>query len=122
MKQQVLKTGLGYFTKNGKVISKFELPKGPHKFEDDVEVVEVETREDLSQVEVYVEKPEDRLPESERYAYLRQQEYPSTSEMVVALWEKLVENRPEALEALQAKREAVKQKNPKANKRVKTNR
>lgn len=116
MKQVTLKTGFGYFVKNGKIISKFEFPKGAHKIEDDVEVVEVETREALSQVEVYIEKPEDRLPEAERYAYLRQQEYPSTNEMLVALWESLVENRPQAIQELQAKRQAVKEKFPKPGK------
>lgn len=43
----------------------------------------------------------------------RQKEYPRTDELVVALWERLVEGRPEASEALQAKREAIKQKYPK---------
>lgn len=35
--------------------------------------------------------------------------------MIVALWEKVIENRPESADALQAKRVAVKAKIPKAN-------
>lgn len=48
---------------------------------------------------------------------LREREYLkdgiTTEALVVALWEKVVENRPESLEALQAKRLAVKAKIPK---------
>ncbi len=47
------------------------------------------------------------------YADLRRAEYPSTDELVVALWEKVIEGRTENALALQAKREAVKIKYPK---------
>ena len=40
-------------------------------------------------------------------------EYPSRDEMIVALWEMVVENRPETAEALQARREEIKAKYPK---------
>jgi hypothetical protein len=39
--------------------------------------------------------------------------YPHKDEMVVALWEMIVENRPEAAQALQARREAIKLQFPK---------
>ena len=42
------------------------------------------------------------------YEDLRRAEYPSTDEMVIALWEKVVEGKPEVATILQAKREAVK--------------
>ena len=51
------------------------------------------------------------------YAFKRQAEYLKegiTSEaLIVALWEQIVENRPEAAQTLQAKRTAVKAKHPK---------
>ena len=47
------------------------------------------------------------------YAVERAKEYPSTSALVVALWEKIVEGRPEAADALQNQRLAVKAKWPK---------
>lgn len=43
----------------------------------------------------------------------RRNEYPPTDAMVVALWERIVEGRPEAAAALQAQREGVKAKYPK---------
>ncbi len=53
-----LKTGLGYIkNKEGKIISKFDLPIGEHNFPDDVEVVEVESREELAKIEVAPEEP-----------------------------------------------------------------
>ena len=39
--------------------------------------------------------------------------FPQTDELVVALWEKIVEDRPEAADALQVKREKVKEDYPK---------
>ena len=44
----------------------------------------------------------------------RKAEYPTTDELVVALWESIVEGRNEALASLQEKRLAVKKKYPKA--------
>lgn len=43
----------------------------------------------------------------------RKKEYPPTDELVVALWEKIIENKPESADALQAERIKVKQKYPK---------
>lgn len=47
------------------------------------------------------------------YDERRRAEYPPTDEMVVALWERVVEGRPEASDALEARRQAVKAKYPK---------
>ena len=43
----------------------------------------------------------------------RQAEYPTTLELIVALWEDFIENRPEASKELQLKRLAIKKKYPK---------
>jgi len=43
-----------------------------------------------------------------KYIRSRQAEYPSINELVVALWEQIIEGRPESAAILQAKREAVK--------------
>jgi len=63
-----LKTGFGY-TKDaqGRIIMKFELPQGEHLFPDDVEVVEVESLEELNLIEVYQE-PEPLHPLAKEYA------------------------------------------------------
>lgn len=47
------------------------------------------------------------------YAAERRKEYPSCDALVVALWERDVEGRPESADALQKQREAVKAKWPK---------
>lgn len=39
--------------------------------------------------------------------------YPSRDDMIVALWEMIIENRPETAQALQARREQIKQQFPK---------
>lgn len=77
--------------------------------------------------EIAPHKPGDRLildPENPRraivapppaptYADLRAREYPPTDALVVALWERFIEGRPEASEALEAQRQAIKAKHPK---------
>lgn len=52
-------------------------------------------------------------PPPPSYTELRRAEYPSADELIVALWEKVVEGRPEAAADLQTKREAIKAKYPK---------
>ena len=47
------------------------------------------------------------------YARKRQEEYPSIDELVVALWEGVVEERMAAVTSLEGKRQAVKTKYPK---------
>lgn len=44
---------------------------------------------------------------------VRAKEYPSVDELIVALWEKVVEGRTDAADALEVKRQAVKAKHPK---------
>jgi|TARA_R110000824_G_scaffold72792_1_gene185548 hypothetical protein len=47
------------------------------------------------------------------YARKRLEEYPSTNELVVALWEGVVEERMQAVTQVEIKRQAVKAKYPK---------
>jgi len=49
-----LKTGLGYIRRisDGKIITKFNLPAGKHPFPDDVEVIEVSSKEELEKIVV----------------------------------------------------------------------
>ena len=51
--------------------------------------------------------------DSQEYARNRQAEYPSINELVVALWEGVVEERMASVTALEAVRQAVKTKYPK---------
>jgi len=74
--------------------------------EADIEVKFVTDEEYQAIIEA--EKPEPT------YADLRRAEYPSTHDMTVALWEDIVEGRPEARIALQELRTAIKAKYPKS--------
>ena len=47
------------------------------------------------------------------YSRKRKEEYPSTDDLIVALWENVVEERASAVVSLEAKRQAVKTKYPK---------
>ena len=51
--------------------------------------------------------------DSQEYARNRQAEYPSIDDLIVALWENVVEERASAVVSLEAKRQAVKTKYPK---------
>ena len=51
--------------------------------------------------------------DAQEYARNREAEYPSVDELVVALWEGVVEERMAAVTQLEAKRQAVKLKYPK---------
>ena len=51
--------------------------------------------------------------DAQEYARNRQTEYPSIDELVVALWEGVVEERMAAVTSLEGKRQAVKAKYPK---------
>jgi len=51
--------------------------------------------------------------DAQAYARKRKAEYPSVDELVVALWEGVVEERMHAVTQLQIKRQAVKAKYPK---------
>ena len=51
--------------------------------------------------------------DSQAYARNRQAEYPSINDLIVALWENVVEERASAVISLEAARQAVKTKYPK---------
>tara|TARA_S200002703_G_C3766172_1_gene235852 strand:- start:738 stop:1079 length:342 start_codon:yes stop_codon:yes gene_type:complete len=51
--------------------------------------------------------------EKQAYTRLRQSEYPTINALIVALWEKVVEGRSESADALEVKRQEVKNANPK---------
>lgn len=51
--------------------------------------------------------------DTSEYARKRESEYPSVNELIVALWEGVVEERMAAVTKLEAKRQAVKLKYPK---------
>jgi len=51
--------------------------------------------------------------DAQEYARNRQAEYPSINDLIVALWENVVEERASAVVSLEAKRQAVKTKYPK---------
>jgi hypothetical protein len=50
---------------------------------------------------------------SKEYSRIRESMYPSEKDLIVALWEMVVENRPEAANYLQENRDAVKNQIPK---------
>jgi hypothetical protein len=51
--------------------------------------------------------------DAQEYARNRQSEYPSLNDLIVALWENVVEERASAVISLEADRQAVKTKYPK---------
>lgn len=51
--------------------------------------------------------------DSNAYARTRQQNYPSKDDLIVALWEKVMEGRGESADALEVKRQEVKTAHPK---------
>lgn len=55
----------------------------------------------------------DSMKPVQTYEDLRRAEYPSTDELIIALWEQVVEGRPESAAILQAKREKIKLSYPK---------
>ena len=59
--------------------------------------------------------PPDKQPGDEDYdhAYERAKVYPDLNDLIVALWEQVVEDRPEAATALEVDRQAVKDRFPK---------
>ena len=56
---------------------------------------------------------EEQINDAEAYSKKRKAEYPSVDELIVALWEGVVEERMAAVTKLEAKRQAVKLKYPK---------
>lgn len=51
--------------------------------------------------------------DSQAYARNRQAEYPSTDDLIIALWENVVEERAASVISLEATRQAIKAKYPK---------
>ena len=51
--------------------------------------------------------------DAQEYARNRQAEYPSLNELIVALWENVVEERAASVVSLESKRQAIKAKYPK---------
>lgn len=51
--------------------------------------------------------------DAQAYARTRQQNYPNTDDLIVALWEKVMEGRSESADALEVKRQEIKTANPK---------
>ena len=51
--------------------------------------------------------------QASQYQRDRLQEYPNTNDLIVALWEKVVEGRSESADALEVKRQEVKTAHPK---------
>ena len=51
--------------------------------------------------------------DTQEYARNREAEYPSINELIVALWENVVEERAASVISLEATRQAIKAKNPK---------
>ena len=67
----------------------------------------------LTDVEKQTLVDEWNAPDTRPYEQKRQEEYPSINELIVALWENVVEERASAVVSLEAKRQAVKTKYPK---------
>jgi hypothetical protein len=99
--------GIKYVNENGEIVSclkgnnpeykKFEKWHSEHP---DFSIADIPTSE------------EDELNKNRKIEYYNQSCTPD--ELIVALWEYVVENRPAAMNELQAKRLAVKQKYPKS--------
>ena len=52
--------------------------------------------------------------DAKSYARSRQQKYPNTNDLIVALWEKVIEGRSESADALEVKRQQIKTEHPKS--------
>jgi hypothetical protein len=82
--------------------------KGNNAFDQNgtpVEVDEVKVSDELTRLQAEYD--------SQEYARLRQAEYPSIDELVVAMWEGVVEERMASVTRLEGVRQAVKEKYPK---------
>ena len=65
MKTITVKTGFGYFSKDGYIIAKAELPPGEHTVDDDYNYIEVNSKSDLKQIGVYCDPVEAAKVEAE---------------------------------------------------------
>lgn len=81
--------------------------------EDGEEVVTPATTREVTPART-VDHPAGTLPNPEYdYVSLRLRDYPDVNDLIIALWEKVVEDRPDAATALETDRQAVKAKFPK---------
>ena len=56
-KEIEVKTGYGYFTKDGEIISKYNLPPGIHTIDDDEDFVELQTEKETNAIKIYAPPP-----------------------------------------------------------------
>ena len=70
-----------------------------------VEIDEIKIAEEVKRLQAEFD--------AQAYARNRQKDYPSTDDLIVALWEKVMEGRSESADALEVKRQQVKTANPK---------
>ena len=81
--------------------------------EDGEEVVTPATTREVTPART-VDHPAGTLPNPEYdYVSLRLRDYPAVNDLIIALWEKVVEDRPDTATALEVERQAVKAKFPK---------
>ena len=82
MKNFKTQTGLGYLRKvsNGKIYAKVDLPPGDHKIEDDYEFVEVNSQQELDQIEI---DPEPKTEKQQREEMIAQQIYLNNRQMAI---------------------------------------
>ena len=90
-----------------------EDPDNP-AYTEDVPAVMSEDGEEVVTPATTIDHPAGTLPNPEYdYVALRLRDYPSLDDLSVAIWEKVVEDRPEAAAELQTAREVVKVRFPK---------
>ena len=70
-----------------------------------VEIDEIKIAEEVKRLQAEFD--------AQAYARNRQKDYPSTDDLIVALWEKVMEGRSESADALEVKRQQVKTAHPK---------
>jgi len=81
--------------------------------EDGKEVVTPATTREVTPATT-IDHPAGRIPNPEYdYVALRLRDYPALDDLIVAIWEKVVEDRPEAATEVQTAREVVKARFPK---------
>ena len=81
--------------------------------EDGEEIVTPATTREVTPATT-IDHPVGTLPNPEYdYVALRQRDYPSLDDLIVALWEEVVEDRPEVADEVQTAREVVKARFPK---------
>ena len=99
------------------MVAKCQDEKGIYKIGLGIIELADEELQPIAQIKYEAIKLREANPSLPTYQELRAKEYLAQGitidKMVIAIWERVVENRPEASNLLQAKREAVKAKIPK---------